>query len=56
MLVEKVKEKTGYTDLESLFDWEIAHGGCGARFSRWLWMELRLSVQGRSSFLRSGFW
>jgi len=24
-LVEKVREKTGYTDLESLFGWEIAH-------------------------------
>jgi hypothetical protein len=24
-LVEKIKDKTGYTDLESLFGWEIAH-------------------------------
>ena len=24
-LVEKVKEKTGYTEVESLFGWEIAH-------------------------------
>jgi len=33
-LVERVKEKTGYTDLESLFGWEIAHRNDARRMRR----------------------
>ncbi|PSB33754.1 hypothetical protein [Stenomitos frigidus] len=33
-LVERVKEKTGYSDLESLFGWEIAHRSDPRRMRR----------------------
>jgi len=33
-LVERVQEKTGYTDLESLFGWEIAHRSDPRRMRR----------------------
>jgi hypothetical protein len=33
-LVEKVKDKTGYADLESLFGWEIAHRSDPRRMRR----------------------
>jgi hypothetical protein len=33
-LVEKVKEKTGYSDIESIFGWEIAHRSDNRRYRR----------------------
>ncbi|MBM0743962.1 hypothetical protein JOY44_20445 [Phormidium sp. CLA17] len=44
-LVERVKEKTGYTDLESLFGWEIAHRSDPLRMRRVLRRSFMLTWQ-----------
>jgi len=54
-LVEKVQEKTGYTDLEAIFGWEIAHRSDKRRKRRkieqWIVDQITFVISGAISLI-----